>query len=294
MTFQLGRLTHCTDLSPADWILPRLAEPFSGVTSVVPDGFAAYARIVHGQYRDDVSGDQQALRWRDVAASTGRTVHPLMQWHAITKGREGRPDWDGDEAEQGRLDRAQLFELCQLLRGHTSTPDRCFLALWNGFGGWVSGASMRVLTRKRSWWRPGRRRLPRRYSDDEFTTIRQPGQFLPDEVTGGPLLHHPLGRDYFLFAGPVEAADDLAMEVFASGYVDRQTPQLFWPHDRAWCVATEIDDDSTLVGGSHELIEEVVGSQEIEAFPVRPDDDLTASGDRVNDPGHDIPPHWRD
>jgi hypothetical protein len=26
----------------------------------------------------------------------------------------------------------------------------------------------------------------------------------------------------------------------------------------------------------------------------RPDDDLTSSGDTVNDPHHEIPPYWRD
>jgi len=251
---------------------------------------------VHGSWQSQVGGDQPRLWWRDVAASTGRTVHPLMQWHVISKGVDGRPDWDGDEAEEGQLDQPQLQALCEVLRGHTTAPDDCFHALWNGFGGWVGGSSMQVLTPQRSWWSRSlwRRRMPRRYSDDQVTTVRRPGPYLPDGVTHGPLLHHPLGRDYFLFAGPVEAADDFAMERPGSDFIDRQTPQLFWPGDRAWCVATEIDYDSTLVGGTRDLIEEILAHDALEAFPVGPDDDLTSPGDTVNDPDHEVPPHWRD
>lgn len=62
----------------------------------------------------------------------------------------------------------------------------------------------------------------------------------------------------------------------------RKSPNLFWPADHAWCVASEIDFDSTLVGGSNNLIEAVLKTSELDAWPVRPDDSLAADGDRVN------------
>jgi len=61
-----------------------------------------------------------------------------------------------------------------------------------------------------------------------------------------------------------------------------QSPNLLWPVDRSWCVATEIDFDSTLVGGSAELIAAVLANPDLEAFPVRPDDSLQADADTVN------------
>ena len=66
----------------------------------------------------------------------------------------------------------------------------------------------------------------------------------------------------------------------------RDTPRasrpLFWPADRAWCVASEIDFDSTLVGGTTELIEAISQEPTLESWPVEPDDSLAFDGDRVN------------
>jgi hypothetical protein len=61
-----------------------------------------------------------------------------------------------------------------------------------------------------------------------------------------------------------------------------QSPNLLWPVDPSWCVATEIDFDSTLVGGSARLIEAVLADPRLEALPVRPDDSLQADADTVN------------
>jgi hypothetical protein len=51
-----------------------------------------------------------------------------------------------------------------------------------------------------------------------------------------------------------------------------QSPSLWWPDDRAWCVASEIDFCSTYVGGSPALIERVLGDDRLEAIPVRLED----------------------
>ena len=50
-------------------------------------------------------------------------------------------------------------------------------------------------------------------------------------------------RNYLLFEGPIDAAGELG------GWVDpgrhtrsrAQLPNLWWPDDHAWCVASEID-----------------------------------------------------
>jgi hypothetical protein len=53
----------------------------------------------------------------------------------------------------------------------------------------------------------------------------------------GPMFSLP-GRDYYLFEGEVES------------WFDPQSPHFCWPADHAWCVATEVDFDSTFIGGS--------------------------------------------
>jgi len=60
------------------------------------------------------------------------------------------------------------------------------------------------------------------------------------------------------------------------------TPSLVWPDDRAWCVATETDFDSTLVGCSEECAEALVADERLEALQVPPDGRLDIDGDELN------------
>lgn len=45
-------------------------------------------------------------------------------------------------------------------------------------------------------------------------------------------------------------------------------PQLVWPQDRAWVVASEIDWDSTIVAGSRSLVDDVFADETLETFEV--------------------------
>jgi len=60
---------------------------------------------------------------------------------------------------------------------------------------------------------------------------------------------------------------------------DPQSPNLFWPSDRAWCVATEIDLDSTYVGGSRALVEAILADGRLESRLAQLDDRVDAGGD---------------
>ena len=97
----------------------------------------------------------------------------------------------------------------------------------------------------------------------------------PPEVLHGPRLRLP-NRDYLLFSGPLRAGAGLGDPRW------RQSPNLCWPADRSWCVATEIDFDSTLVGGPVELVHDVLAHPELEAWPVDPGDSLAWDADLVN------------
>lgn len=76
----------------------------------------------------------------------------------------------------------------------------------------------------------------------------------------GPRVELP-GRNYALFVGPLAGLQSL-MDA-----QDEHSPNLWWPDDRAWCVATEIDLAWTYVGGSAALISDVLASPRLEAQP---------------------------
>jgi hypothetical protein len=62
----------------------------------------------------------------------------------------------------------------------------------------------------------------------------------------------------------------------------RDVPNLIWPADRSWFVVSEVDFDSTLVGGSAELIKAIVESPALEAWQVEPTDSLAFDADKIN------------
>ena len=89
------------------------------------------------------------------------------------------------------------------------------------------------------------------------------------------------GRKYLLFRGPIEG-----VLTFLTG--ERpfwgDTPNIWWPADRAWCVATDIDLYDTYVGGSEECIEAILSNPELEALPATLDARLGAGADIINAP----------
>ena len=56
------------------------------------------------------------------------------------------------------------------------------------------------------------------------------------------------------------------------------TPSLVWPPDRAWCVSTELDFNSTLIATTTQCADVLLADNRIEAVAVEP-------GDRVDDDG---------
>jgi hypothetical protein len=136
----VGELTVVDGANAGGWIGPLLGGEFGAVTLQVPKGYDAYVRICHPAH--DVDGS--VVTWSQVAAATGRTAHPVMQWHAIV----GSPDsltfrgslWPGRPPERGNLAAAQLEALCGVLAWHTADSERCFFGLWIGWG-WVEGGT---------------------------------------------------------------------------------------------------------------------------------------------------------
>jgi hypothetical protein len=99
--------------------------------------------------------------------------------------------------------------------------------------------------------------------------------FSADELQ--PLLSLPLDRDYIVLNGPLSAINEIHREGSW-----RALPNLIWPADHSWLVASEVDFDSTLVGGSLELIQAIIDSPQLEAWLVEPTTSLAADADKIN------------
>jgi len=69
-------------------------------------------------------------------------------------------------------------------------------------------------------------------------------------------------RNYFLFLGPIDAGMSLSFGDF------QHPPNLWWPEDHAWCVATEIDLSETYLAASEACVTQVLADPELEAYRV--------------------------
>ena len=84
-------------------------------------------------------------------------------------------------------------------------------------------------------------------------------------------------RPMVLLRGPLSAA--------STSFSTRTWPHsasLWWPQDRSWCVATDVDLMSTYVGGSVECIAALLSDDRLEAFAVGVDQTIHWRGDSLN------------
>jgi hypothetical protein len=227
-----------TDTSPADWVVSRLRPwDWDGVRieSFMPNAFDRYARILHPAGAR--GGVHQGLRWSEVASRLGTQLHPEDNFWDLVGG------WDADlynhpvlgdiEPSSGTLPLPLLRPLVEVLSRWTEQDESCYFAMWYGWG---------------SWWKDAHS------GPDPFREER-------DAVLNAtPRVHAP-ARDHFLMRGPLRAV--IPLEHAASG----QTPALWWPEGGSWLVSTEVDAFSTYIGGTKDLIEELLNSDEIEAVP---------------------------
>ena len=233
-------LEFCEDVSPGQWVEESLSG-FARVHSLLPRGFPAYARVFHPAYQGDA--EDQPVRWSTVASWTGRTVHPLMQFPRIAGLSEDindfyrDPPW-GRRPRHGSIPDEECRTLVNILREFTSTPERCFFGLWEGYGN------------------------------------------IDDRLYPQGARVKGCGRNYLLFQGPLDGV---------MAFLDRRgtpfwgdSPNVWWPEDRAWCVATDIDLYDTYVGGSGECIQTVLEHPDLEALPTSLDARLDVGGDTVN------------
>jgi hypothetical protein len=227
------------EVEAAAWIEKRL-HPFghNDIGSVVPEGFDSYVRLLHPCRSGPIG--ERVVRWSEVAQWSGRQVNGSISFEELSKpsGPVHNPFPWFEEPEQGTLTRGDTEALVSILSAYTATPEQCWFCVWNGYG----------------WDRHGplhRRGTPKpEYLPDP----------IPAKVRNGRLVRLP-GREYYLYRGPIAQA---------LTFVDyeRQSPNLWWPEDRLWCVASEIDLCWTYVGGSRDMTDAILSDDRLESVGV--------------------------
>lgn len=279
-----------TDPARSAWLIPRMPA-FGTVGGTAGSGFEAYVRLLHPLTADrvdpstaDEHGEPLVLestvwRWSDVAARTGRTVHPDVAWSAVS-GRDDETElvfddgWRVELPEEGWLDPTQLAALTEHLAAATTTPLDVVAAIWDGWGDLNGSSTLAV------GWQGGTpnaaERAELRESAARMAAEHRVQQEALRASLAGPRLHLP-HREYIVLGMTLPAlADPSWMDDARVGtYLEvGHTPQLLWPEDHTWVVATEIDTDSTIVAGSRQLIADVLADGRFEAFEVAPDSTL--------------------
>lgn len=258
----MTRLQTPPNPAAAMWIEGELSQEVGAVTNVVPSRFAAYARIFHPAS----TSTGRLTSWSEVATKTGRTMHALAQWHSIAGA--GDPDdaskerWSGEAPERGDFPSDALCAISTILAAHTTRADSCFFGLWTGWSSMTLRSRQGAASAVAMW----------------------PAEFRSgDDVAGAHFgLPPQSGRDYLLLHGPLSGIAEIQLPAEQGGLGWPTSPNLMWPEDRAWFLASDIDFDSTLVGGTDSLIGEIVGSSALEAWEVRAADSLTFDADELN------------
>lgn len=265
------------DIDRGSWLQERI--PFDGgYATVAGTGWDAYARILHpARASGEVDGTfvEHEWTWAEAARRRGVGMHPLVDWNTI--GRQGsQVDVDGlilSAGQEGRLEPHLLRHLVGVLEGATATPDDITIGVWDGFGsetGTSSGAALAVLSGQNEaepraaltdaeLWA-----LTERLAEESVAKLLAGNLPQPSQV---PLLELP-DREYYLAVTTLHELGDLTEDDDDLG----AGLQLIWPADHQWLVASEIDDDFTVVGGSKSLIERIVTHPDLEAFEVRETD----------------------
>ena len=247
------RLIHTNDRGRAGWLVGEL----------MPSGFEAHARIFHPAHEVTNATEHETqwvtVRWAQIAGHRGKVVHPQMELESLIDDRDAFDydhwraiSWLGELFPPYEwLEGVECLALAAALAPFSSDPEPWWFWLWDGYGD--LGAEIEQISR--AMIHPGE-------------VIRLPG-------TRPPRLGQLALRHYLVFRGP-----RLGLEAWFR-WRD-ESPNYWYPNDRAWVVATEIDGFSTYVGGTRDCIDAVLASPRLEALACQPADHFGGWGDGLN------------
>jgi hypothetical protein len=190
-------------------------------------------------------------------------MHPAAEWGSLTgswQAREQPGVWD-IEPELGDIPERTAKHLAELLGRYTTTAERCWFAptAMSGEMGlmFVFGEGTPLEEQVRLREASEARQAERQRRLDAAPRFRLPG------------------REFRLFAGPLEALEEVYDEL-------EESPNLWWPDDRTWCVGTDIDLMTTYVGASSACVDALVEDDGLEVLAVRADQSVTWEADTIN------------
>jgi len=170
-----------------------------------------------------------------------------------------------DDRYEGHLEEHLLRALCDVLAKHTTTPDDCYFGLWDGYGELYGGDSTLFLTAF-----SGPMRWPGRMFGKEKPPSPPPPAFAPSVLDGPKVAFF---HDYLLFGGPLSDAGEWGAASYGHSIRrDINSPNLMWPADHAWFVTTNIESTWTGVGGTKELIDDLLAEPRLEVVRNRYDE----------------------
>jgi hypothetical protein len=188
--------------------------------------------------------------------ANAKVAHPAMEWTAITGSYEF--SWGGEQhgiweqvPARGSLPQRVARAVCETLIDFTTTPDRCWCAVWEGHADLIGLRSDQS--------RP-RLALPHR----SMLLAEGPMSAVPETSFSDPVPSSSPERDRW------------------RAVYRYRSPSLWWPDDRAWCVASDVDLQTTLVGASSDCIDRLVSDSRLEAMRVTADQWVTVEADSVN------------
>lgn len=243
----------------------------AAVGFLVPRGFEAYARVLHPAH----DHERDAVTWATVAEEAGTTLHPQAQWHRLSGGREYDPRgegaeprrWPGNEPRVGVLERPQMEALADVLARHTTSPARSIVGFWVGYGVWPVAWHAEPTAPG-----PGR----------ESYLFERPVSEVVTLCAEAPAVAYALGTPTgtsMVIGGPPPTVDE-EFELWAPH--QWQSPSAWWPADRAWATSNDTDLDSTLVGGTRALVDDLLADERLEVLPWPVDGSLWSNADTIN------------
>lgn len=246
------------DTKRADWVVERRVGPRNTLHSVVPTGFASYARILHPAWSAESldRGDEKAwnelragwreaedlapVRWDDTAAENSRHAHRLMQWSDICSPGVRKPGMAGtDPPLEGELTPEIVEKLFDVLATYSDEYQEVLCGFWEGYG--------------------------------RFYTSRAKARFK----------NYAGDQSYIIFNSTLAGVRDGWLAALEYSYrnhgigTNGLAPNAVWPTTREWYLAVDYNLRSTYLGGPASLIDSVCAAANLEAYVALPGDKIS-------------------
>jgi hypothetical protein len=275
----MGRLTEVDGGTAGDWIgIETDGGPGPLVKEQIPQRFDCYLRLFHPA----VEKKGADVTWAEVSDQMGTVFHPLAQWDCIARSRvraRSPEQWEGGRPALGEMSPKLLDLLCSIVSRHTDAVSECFFGMST-----ILGKTRRTIAVQRPL-ELGQLRDYRVFTGP----LCAAGQLGIDMTSASFERSHHRHRAKMTQSHPASRSEvseehGRPAELSYLNWQEGEAPNLMWPADRRWFVASEVDFDSTLIGGSAALAGELSDAQGLECLAVAPSASLAADADEINCP----------